>query len=113
MTIMNDENEDPAERERARERLTEKRQKISNLENERYAIEKKLPLRERVKNIFKRYGFTVTAILLPVGLIIGVIVDSVAKGVGNGQKNTGKKYLKFFLVKLVQFFLLFLELQDL
>ena len=58
--IAEDENEDRAIRERARERITERNQQISDLENERDALEERLPLRERVKNIFKIYGFTVT-----------------------------------------------------
>jgi hypothetical protein len=71
---------------------------IEELENERETIEERLPLRERVKQIIKRYGLTVTGIALSVGVIIGVIVNSlksglssVAKGVGNGLKTIGKK----------------------
>ena len=89
--------------------IDEKENKIENLRNEgesenateinNISIQlEALPLRERVKNIFKRYGFTVTAILLSVGLTIGVTVNlltsglkSVAKGVGNGLKDLGKK----------------------
>ena len=55
-------------------------------------------LREKVKSIFKRYGFTVTAVLLAVGTTLGVILSSlssglkgVANGVGNGLKSLGKK----------------------
>lgn len=68
------------------------------LGNEREAVEEKLPLRERIKQIIKRYGLTVTGIALAVGTIIGVIINSlktgltsVAKGVGNGFKTIGKK----------------------
>ena len=57
-----------------------------------------MSLRERVKNIFKKYGFTVTAVILAAGTTIGVIVSSlikelkpVAKGVGNGLKDLGSK----------------------
>ena len=51
-----------------------------------------------MKNIFKKYGFTVTAVVLAVGTIIGVIVNSLTKGlksfttgVGDGLKTLGKK----------------------
>ena len=96
--IANNENEQPSVRERAREKIAEKLEQIDALENEREELEERVSLREKVKNIFKKYGFTVTAIFLAVGTVIGVIVDSltkglksVAKGVGNGLKDLGKK----------------------
>ena len=67
-----------------------------NLENE--AMEEKLTLRQRIKAIFKKYGFTAFAVASSIGVVIGVIVSSlkagltnVAKGVGNGLKALGKK----------------------
>ena len=85
-------------RDGLREQTTKLREEIETLENERETIEEKLPLKERVKQIIKRYGLTVTGIALAVGTIIGVIVSnlksgltSVAKGVGNGLKTIGKK----------------------
>ena len=57
-----------------------------------------LPLRERVKEIFKKYGFTVFSIVSAIGVVIGVIVSNlkagltkVAKGVGNGLKELAAK----------------------
>ena len=57
-----------------------------------------LSLRDRVKEIFKKYGFTVFAVTSAIGVVIGVIVSnlkagltSVAKGVGNGLKELGAK----------------------
>ena len=55
------ENEDQTIRERERERITEKRQQIDALENEREKNLKKALHRERMRNTFKKYGFTVTA----------------------------------------------------
>ena len=96
--IADDENENPAIRERARERIAENQEQIDALENERERLEERLSLRERVRNIFKKYGFTVSAVVLAVGTTIGVIVSTltkglktVAKGVGNGLKTLGKK----------------------
>ena len=96
--IANDENEQPSIRERAREKIAEKLEQIDALENERDELEERVSLREKVKNIFKKYGFTVTAVFLAVGTVIGVIVNSLAKGlksvatgVGNGLKELGKK----------------------
>ena len=96
--IANNENEQPSVRERAREKIAKKLEQIDALENERDELEERVSLREKVKNIFKKYGFTVTAVFLAVGTVIGVIVDSltkglksVATGVGNGLKELGKK----------------------
>lgn len=51
-----------------------------------------------MRNIFKKYGFIVSAVVLAVGETIGVIVSpltrglkSVAKGVGDGVKTLGSK----------------------
>ena len=59
--IANDENEQPSIRERAREKIAEKLEQIDALENERDELEERVSLREKVKNIFKKYGFTVAA----------------------------------------------------
>ena len=96
--IANNENEQPSVRERAREKIAEKLEQIDALENEREELEERVSLREKVKNIFKKYGFTVAAVFLVVGTVVGVIIDSltkglktVATGVGNGLKELGKK----------------------
>ena len=57
-----------------------------------------MTLRDRFKAIFKKYGFTVLAIASAVGVVIGIIVANLKKGlislgkeVGNGLKTIGKK----------------------
>ena len=72
--------------------------KKSQLERANEEIEQQMTLRDRVKAIFKKYGFTVFAVESAVGVIIGVIVanlknglTSLGKGVGNGLKTIGKK----------------------
>ena len=57
-----------------------------------------LSLRDRIKEIFKKHGFTVIAVATAIATVIGVIVSSlraglakVAKGVGNGLKELGAK----------------------
>ena len=76
----------------------EERNEISRLEVENDIIEERMSLRDRVKLIFKKYGFTVFAVVSAVGLVIGVIVNnlkkgltSLGKGVGGALKNIGKK----------------------
>ena len=72
--------------------------KKTDLDRQNESIIEKLPLRERVKYIFKKYGFTVFAVVSAVGVVIGVIVSNLSKGltklgkgVGNGLKTIGKK----------------------
>lgn len=100
--VVEDQNEEPAVRERARENIQERQEEINEIDNEVARIDERLSLRERIRNrvkeIFKKYGFTITAVLLAVGTTIGVIVSSlskglatVANGVGNGLKALGKK----------------------
>ena len=57
-----------------------------------------LSLRDRIKEIFKKYGFTAFAVATAIATVIGVIVSNlkagltkVSKGVGNGLKELGKK----------------------
>ena len=78
--------------------IEEQRNEISRLEAENEHIEERMSLRDRVKLIFKKYGFTVFAVVSAVGLVIGVIVSnlkkgltSLGKGVGGALKNIGKK----------------------
>ena len=79
------------EREREQEGINER-----NQENER--LEARLTLRQRIKEIFKKYGFTAIAVMTAIGTVIGVIVSNlkagltkVAKGVGNGLKELWAK----------------------
>ena len=104
--IANNENVEPSVRERAREKIAAK---LEHIENERDELEERVSLGEKVKNIFKKYGFTVAAVFLAVGTVIGVIVDSltkglktVATGVGNGLKELGKKIAGILPVLLEQ-----------
>ena len=78
--------------------IEEQQNEISRLEAEIERIEERMSLRDRVKLIFKKYGFTVFAVVSAVGLVIGVIVNnlkkgltSLGKGVGGALKNIGKK----------------------
>ena len=78
--------------------IEEQQNEISRLEAENERIEERMSLRDRVKAIFKKYGFTVFAVVSAVGLVIGVIVSnlkkgltSLGKGVGGALKTIGKK----------------------
>ena len=78
--------------------IEEQQNEISRLEAENEHIEERMSLSDRVKLIFKKYGFTVFAVVSAVGLVIGVIVNNLKKGltslgkaVGGALKNIGKK----------------------
>ena len=100
--IVNDDNRPSVERERAKANKKDLQQEQNEIENERERDMEQLPLsdrlREKVKTVFKKYGFTVTAVFLAVGTTIGVILSSlssglkaVTNGVGNGLQTLGKK----------------------
>ena len=52
--------------------------------------EEALPLRERVKNIFKKYGWTLQAIVLAAGLVLGAVALAALNGLKAGTKAVGK-----------------------
>jgi len=72
---------------------------ITNLTDQvERVVEERLPLRERIKNTFKEYGFTAFAFLSVVSVALGVLLSSLksglstlGKGVGDGFKAVGKK----------------------
>ena len=86
------------QREQIVANIEEQQNEISRLEAENERIEERMSLRDRVKLIFKKYGFTVFAVVSAVGLVIGVTVSnlkkgltSLGKGVGGALKTIGKK----------------------
>ena len=86
------------QREQIVANIEEQQNEISRLEAENERIEEQMSLRDRVKLIFKKYGFTVFAVVSAVGLVIGVVVSnlqkgltSLGKGVGGALKTIGKK----------------------
>ena len=88
----------PSQRENIVRDIEQQRDDRENMERENEAIEERMSLRDRVKVIFKKYGFTVFAVLSAVGAVIGVIVSDLksglsklGKGVGKGFKAIGKK----------------------
>ena len=92
------ENAFPEDRERIGAEINRVQEGIDERNQEIEAMEEKLSLRERIKSIFKKYGFTAFAVTTAIATVIGVIVSNlkagltkVAKGVGNGLKELGKK----------------------
>ena len=92
------ENAFPEDYDRIDERIREEQEGKNDRNQEIKAFEEKLSLRQRIKEIFKKYGFTVIAVSAAIATVIGVIVSNlkagltkVAQGVGNGLKSLGKK----------------------
>ena len=92
------ENAFPEDYERIDAEIEREQEEINERNRENQAIEEKLPLKQRIKAIFKKYGFTAFAVATAIGTVIGVIVSNlkagltkVTTGVGNGLKELGKK----------------------
>jgi len=71
--IIQDENASPSVIEAARERVEERNEELACLQTRIEERERARPLLERVKEIFKKYGVTVTAIVLAAGVTIGLL----------------------------------------
>ena len=92
------ENAFPEDHERIDAEIEREQEVANEAERNIEAIEERLTLRQRIKAIFRKYGFTAFAVATAIGVVIGVIVSNlkagltkVAKGVGNGLKELGKK----------------------
>ena len=90
-------------RDNLNQTIAEEQDAINQLERANKEIEQRMTLRDRLKDIFKKYRFTVLAVASAVGVVIGVIVanlknglTSLGKGVGNGLKTIGKKLGEIF-----------------
>ena len=102
--IVGDLNSTAYEREAAEERITQRereREWISDRleQTERdLGLEDRRSLREKIKEIFKKYGVTVTAIFLAAGATIGAVIGAITnalkklgKSLANGLKTLGAK----------------------
>ena len=74
------------------------KKQIDELEGENEEIEERMSLRDKIKTIFKKYGFTITAVISAVTVVISVLVSNLKKGLttlgkklGGGLKDVGKK----------------------
>ena len=96
--IMNDENATSRERMAAGVRFSENTDELARLDAEVQEREQEMPLRERVKNIFKKYGWTLQAVALAVGVVLSALALAATNGLkagtkalGNGLKTIGQK----------------------
>ena len=78
--------------------MAERNEEIVRLQSQIEERERALPLRERIKEMFKKHGVTLTAILLAAGVTIGSVIrviikalKATGKALGNRLKEIGKK----------------------
>ena len=96
--LIEDENTSPSERETARERLAVRNEELEMVNEEIEARERQRPLLERVKDIFKKYGWTLQAVTLAVGIVLSALALAATNGlkagtkaIGNGLETIGQK----------------------
>ena len=102
--VIEDENTSPSERAAAEARLSENEAELDRINTEIEVRERERPLLERVKDIFKKYGWTLQAIFVAVGVILSVIALTVKKGTKViSQKLNNAKQEPGFIGSIVSF----------
>ena len=96
--IVDDDNATSSDKQTATERIIEREEEMERLGQQIQEREQELPLRERVKNIFKKYGWTLQAVALAVGIVLSALalaatngLKASTKAIGNGLKAIGQK----------------------
>ena len=102
--LIDDENTSPSERAAAEARLSENEAELDRVNAEIEVRERERPLLERIKDIFKKYGWTLQAIFIAVGVILSVIALAVKKGTKVvSQKLNNVKHEPGFIGSIVSF----------
>ena len=98
LAIIQDEMASSFDKKAAEERVAARNEELARLRTLIEERERAMPLRERVKEIFKKYGVTVAAIFLAAGVTIGAVVGAITnalkatgKAMGNGLKAVGSE----------------------
>ena len=90
--VLDDANASPSEKEAAKQQMDKANRDLEKVNEDREREEEKLPLRERVKNIFKKYGWTLQAVVLSALALAGMNgLKAGTKAVGKGLQAIGKK----------------------
>jgi len=86
------------DKEAAEERVAARNEELAHLQTQIAEREDAMPLREKIKEIFKKHRVTLTAILLAAGVSIGTVVSAVTialkatgKAMASGLKKNGAK----------------------
>ena len=96
--IINDENAFPQDKGAAQERIAQRNEELADLQTLIQEREEPMPLREKIKAIFKKYGVTVTSIFLAAGVTIAAVIGTITNALkklgtelGNALKTIGAK----------------------
>ena len=94
----NEEDQAIIDDEGAAELDKEAAEELARLQTQIAEREEAMPLRERIKEIFKKHGVTVTSIVIAAGITIGAVVSALTKGLiatrkamAGGLKEIGAK----------------------
>ena len=82
----NNEDQQILDKEAARERIEERNEEWARLRPQIQERERAQPLLERVKDIFKKYGWTLQAVVLAVGLVLGALALAGLNGLKPAQR---------------------------
>ena len=85
--VIDNEDASPSDKQAA---VKERQEELARLRTQIDERERALPLHERVKEIFKKYGVTVTAIVLAAEVTIGAVIGALT----NALRATGKALRK-------------------
>ena len=87
-----------AQKENIDRNINEQQDQIDALERENEEIEERMSMTDKIKAIFKKYGFTFVAVFSAVTVVISVLVSNLKKRLttlgkkpGGGLKDVGKK----------------------
>ena len=96
--VIEDETTSPSERAAAEDRVAANEAELERINTEIEVRERQRPLLERVKEIFKKYGWTLQALVLAVGVVLSALAlaglngpKAGTKAVGQGLKTIGQK----------------------
>ena len=77
-----------AEKENIDRNINEQQEEIDELERENEEIEGRMTMTDKIKAAFKKFGFTITAVISAVTVVISVLVSNLKKGLTTlGKKN--------------------------
>ena len=88
--VLDDDNASADDKQAATERITEREGEMERLAPQIQEREEALPLRERVKRIFKKDGWTLQAVALAVGVVLSALALSGLNGLKAGTKAVGQ-----------------------
>ena len=88
--VLDNDNASADDKQAATEHITEREGEMERLAPQIQEREEALPLRERVKRIFKQYGWTLQAVALAVGVVLSALALAGLNGLKAGTKAVGQ-----------------------